>query len=270
MNSPNNALLALLLAFLPLPAGAATLCTIVADAANGRILVEEGDCGTRATPASTFKLPLALMGFDSGFLADAHAPRLPFKEGYPDWGGDAWRQPTDPEHWMKHSVVWYSQRIAEHLGKERFGRYVAAIGYGNADVSGDPGKDNALERSWISSSLTISPREQVGFLSRLLNRELPVSKAAVERTIAIVENRDLPGGWRVSGKTGGAYPRNADGSFARNRGWGWYVGWARRGDTALVFARLAQDERRHRGSPGHRARDAFLADWRRLAKATGR
>lgn len=270
MNMMNIRVLAVAMVALPFPASAATLCTLVADLAGGRILIEEGNCGMRATPASTFKIPLAVMGFDSGFLAKAHAPNLPFKSGYPDWAGEAWRQPTDPTRWMKYSVVWYSQRITEHLGTERFGRYVAALGYGNADISGDPGKQNALERSWISSSLKISPREQVDFLARLLTRELPVSKAAIERTIEIVEGRPMPDGWQVSGKTGGAYPRNADGSFNRARGWGWYVGWARKDAITVVFARLTQDERRQQGSPGLRARDAFLADWPRLARTITR
>src|SRR5690606_31094243 len=132
---------------------AKSLCTIVLDARNGRTLLEEGDCDIRATPASTFKIPLAVMGFDSGFLVDAHSPELPFKKGYPDWLGDVWRQPTDPARWIRHSVVWYSQRITEQLGEAELARYTTAFGYGNADTSGDPGKDNGLERSWISSSL---------------------------------------------------------------------------------------------------------------------
>jgi beta-lactamase class D len=40
---------------------------------------------------------------------------LAFKEGDPDWGGDNWRQPTDPTRWLKYSVVWYSQRITHAL-----------------------------------------------------------------------------------------------------------------------------------------------------------
>lgn len=249
---------------------ARTLCTIVVAADSGRTLVEEGDCDIRATPASTFKIPLAVMGFDSGFLTDAHSPELPFKKGYPDWLGDVWRQPTDPARWIKHSVVWYSQRITQHLGAAELRRYTTAFGYGNADASGDPGKDNGLERSWISSSLKISPREQAGFMARLVNRKLPVAETAIDKAMQIVEGSDQAGGWRVSGKTGGAYPRNADGTFDRSRGWGWYVGWATRGGRTVVFARLAQDERREKGSPGIRTRESVLKDWQRLAEAIGR
>lgn len=252
------------------PAQAKTLCTVVADARDGMILHQEGDCGSRVTPASTFKVALAVMGFDSGFLKDEHAPSLPFREGYPDWLGDVWRQDTDPVRWLKYSVVWYSQQITRALGVAKLEAYAAAFGYGNADFSGDPGKDNALERAWISSSLKISPLEQVAFLRRLVNADLPVGARAIEMTLRIVETTQAGGGWTVQGKTGSAYPRQADGSFDRARGWGWFVGWASRGDRTLVFARLNQDEQRMAGSGGLRARDAFLKEFPALAASLPR
>lgn len=251
-------------------ARAATVCTVVADAADGRILLEEGDCRGRVTPASTFKIPLALMGFDSGFLSDPRTPVLPFKAGYPAWGGDNWTRPTDPGRWMRFSVVWYSQQMARHLGADRLRAYTRAFGYGNADVSGDPGRNNGLERAWISSSLTISPVEQIVFLRKLLNGALPVGAQATAMTRRIVETFPVPDGWSIQGKTGGAYPRLADGSFDRARGWGWFVGWATKGGRTLVFARLAQDEQRISGSPGLRARDALIGDWSSLAASLER
>mgnify|MGYP006168708105 CR=1 FL=1 len=77
---------------LPIPPSAERICTLIAEAQSGKILLEAGDCDTRVTPASTFKLPLAVMGFDSGFLESPDAPSLPFRQGDPDWGGAAWRQ----------------------------------------------------------------------------------------------------------------------------------------------------------------------------------
>ena len=242
------------------PSEAKTVCTVVADVLDGGLALEEGDCRSRVTPASTFKIPLAVIGFDSGFLADARHPSLPFRDGYADWGGEEWKQPTDPERWMKFSVVWFSQQIAQSLGREKFADYVRKLDYGNADISGDKGKDNGLERSWISSSLTISPVEQVGFLTRMLKRELPVSAVAVDEAMQIVERAPAPDGWSIQGKTGGAYPRRKDGSFDRAHGWGWYVGWAAKGGRTYAFARLAQDEKRTSGSPGIRAKAEFLKD----------
>ncbi|MEO4001102.1 class D beta-lactamase [Mesorhizobium sp. CAU 1732] len=242
------------------PAQAKTLCTVIADAGSGQVLLQQGDCESRVTPASTFKIPLAVMGFDAGFLADERSPSLPFREGYPDWI-EAWKRDTDPSAWMKNSVLWYSQEITRSLGVSRLESYASAFNYGNADFAGDPGKDNALERAWVSSSLKISPVEQIAFLRRLYNRDLPVSDHAITMTHRIVETSLVGGGWSVHGKTGSAYPRQADGSFDRARGWGWFVGWATKGERTVVFARLDQDETRTQGPRGIRARNAFLKEF---------
>ena len=245
-------------------AQAKTLCTVIADAVTGDVLTEEGDCRTRVTPASTFKIALSVMGYDSGFLIDPNTPSLPFRRGYADWGGENWRQQTTPQRWMKYSVVWFSQQIAANLGVTQLQNYAQAFGYGNADFTGDPGKNNALERAWISSSLKIAPVEQVAFLRNLLTGKLPVRPEAIKMTLSIVERSQTPGGWVVFGKTGSAYPRLPNGSFDRARGWGWFVGWAQRGKRTLVFARLAQDEQRERVSGGLRAKDALLNQWDEL------
>ncbi|MES2398823.1 MAG: class D beta-lactamase [Pseudomonadota bacterium] len=242
------------------PSHAATLCTVIADARDGKVLFEQGDCRTRVTPASTFKIPLALMGFDSGFLKDEHTPSLPFQKGYPEWGGDDWRQPTDPERWLKYSVVWYSQQITHKLGEKQLTKYAKDFGYGNADFSGDPGKNNGLERAWIISSLKISPLEQVVFLRKLVNRQLPVTPHALEMVNRIVETRPAAGGFTAHGKTGMAYPRKADGEFDQARAYGWFVGWGTRGNQTVVFARLDQDTREETTTASFRARDAFLAE----------
>lgn len=243
------------------PAEARMVCTIVADAASGAILVEDGDCRTRVTPASTFKVPLAVMGYDAGILSGPDAPALPFRDGYADWGGAAWKTTTTPVRWLRFSVVWYSQLIARDLGADRLARYAQAFGYGNADFSGDPGKDNGLERAWIGSSLKVSPAEQVGFLARLVNGTLPATREAMRTTAAIAEAAPAGGGWTIKGKTGSAFPRRADGSLDRARGWGWYVGWATKGGRTVTFARLDQDERKESGAGGLRARAALLAAW---------
>jgi beta-lactamase class D len=257
--------LALAAALSGAPAGAKPLCTIVADGETGAVLHERGDCASRVTPASTFKIALAVMGYDSGILTNTKTPLWPYRKGDPAWGGAAWTRPVDPENWMRHSVVWYSQRIARALGAARFGAYAKTLGYGNADLTGDPGKENGLERSWIGSSLKISPREQLVFLRKLYYGQLPVKSEAQAAARAIVERVEAPGGWTLAGKTGSAFPRRADGSLDRARGWGWYVGWATREGRVMVFARLDQDETPNPAPGGLRARAAFIAAWPEIA-----
>lgn len=235
------------------------ICTIAADAGTGEVLVEKGDCDTRATAASTFKLPISLMGYDAGVLKDTHHPVWPFKKGYPDWRAE-WRGDIDPATWMKESVVWYSQQITTRLGKERYAQYVRDFGYGNMDVSGDPGKDNGLTRAWLTSSLEISPREQVAFLGKMVRRELDVTDAAYEMTGAITKVGVQPSGWLVHGKTGSGPSKNADGSKASGKPWGWFVGWAKKDDRTVVFARLTKDTTKPKKPSGPAARDAVLAE----------
>src|SRR5690606_16408211 len=167
-------------------AASETLCTVVADADNGRMIRREGTCDTSVTAASTFKIAISLMGFDSGFLKDERTPELPFREGYADWN-PAWRTTTDPKAWMGKSVVWYSQEITRALGEERFERYVREFQYGNQDVSGGPGAPDGLTSAWLSSSLKISPLGQLEFLEKFVRRELPVSTHAYEMTARLTD-----------------------------------------------------------------------------------
>jgi beta-lactamase class D len=222
-------------------------CTVMADAASGKRLVQEGQCDERVTPASTFKVAISLMGYDSGILIDEHAPTLPFEKGYVDWR-PAWLAPTDPARWIKESVVWYSQQITSRLGEARFQRYVTSFDYGNRDLSGGPGERNGLTYAWLGSSLKISPIEQVAFLSKVVNRKLPVTAKAYDMTSRITQLEPLPNGWEIHGKTGNA------------SGYGWFVGWATKGQRTIVFARLIQDLKDEAIAPGFRARDALLRE----------
>ncbi|NMU90701.1 class D beta-lactamase [Achromobacter ruhlandii] len=253
---------------LTLPARADVLCTLVADAADGRILFQQGtrqDCTQRYTPASTFKLPIALMGADAGILQSPHQPVWNYQPAYPDWGGEAWRQPTDPARWIKYSVVWYSQLTARALGQERFQRYTSAFGYGNADVSGEPGRHNGTDGAWIISSLRISPFEQVDFLRKFVNRQLPVKAAAYDLAENLFEVGEADG-WRLYGKTGTGSP-GSHGVYTPANAYGWFVGWARKDDRQLVFARLLQDEGATQPNAGLRARDGLMRDWAAMVAA---
>ncbi|MBS7541726.1 class D beta-lactamase [Ancylobacter oerskovii] len=252
--------LALPVLLLAAPAQAATLCTALADVATGKVLKQDGPgCEQRVSPASTFKIPIALMGYDAGILKDAHQPSWPYKPGYPAWRKE-WKADVDPTYWMKESVVWYSQEITRALGMERFRRYVEGFGYGNEDVSGNKGRKDGLTESWLSTSLDISPREQLGFLSRMLRGELPVSRQAVAMTAEIIRVGTTANGWEVHGKTGMGFARDAKGKLVRGKPYGWFVGWATKDGRSVAFARLDRDAARQDTPTSWRARDALLAE----------
>jgi len=234
-------------------------CTLLVDADTGKTLLRRGDCDHRASPASTFKVPLAVMGFDAGVLTSGTKPAWPYRAEFDAPKRD--QKTVDPTIWERDSVLWYSREITRRLGMEKFDAYVSGFGYGNADLSGDPGKDNGLTNAWLASSLKISPDEQVVFVRRLLADALPASKRASARVRAILPRFPVDGGWTIRGKTGSIYLRNGKGQFDRSRPIGWFVGWAERGERRIIFARLIVDTKRADGPLGPTIRSRFLKDF---------
>jgi beta-lactamase class D len=237
-------------------------CTLVLDAASGETLYRDGVCDQRFSPASTFKVPLALIGYDAGILSDEHTPSWDYKPEFKAVQRD--QKTVDPTVWERDSVLWFSQEITRRLGNERFAGYVSKLDYGNTDVSGNAGKNDGLTRSWLNSSLEISPVEQVDFLRRLLARKLPVSDKAYAMTEAILPTFQAGGGWTVQGKTGTTRLRN-DADKA-NRSLGWFVGWAQKDARQIVFARLVIDTKRSDTPKGPQTRTMFLKDLPNLIK----
>lgn len=252
------------------PAAAAPACTLVIDATTGATLVHAGDrCDARVSPASTFKIPLALMGFDSGILKTADEPAWPYDESYRAWR-EEWKQTTTPTTWLRDSVVWYSQQLTRTMGMARFQRYVVALNYGNRDLMGDREKHDGLTSAWLSSSLQISPTEQAAMLRRLLAKALPVSAAAMTATIALVPAFPEGDGWSVQGKTGSGLQQQAGGATIPDRQTGWFIGWARKAERTVIFVRLIEDDQKESVPAGFRARDTLLADLPALLRGTKR
>jgi beta-lactamase class D len=191
-------------------------------------------CGTRLSPASTFKIPHALAALDAGVVSGPDEKLT--------WDGsprpyESWRRDHTLASAMRNSVLWYFQRIAEKLGMAREREYLKRFDYGNADPS------SGLTTFWLGESLLISPDEQQRFLLRLFNDDLRVSKAAMKTVRQIlVQPRDRvvnalgehafaapwPADAVVSAKTGSATDRA--GKAVR-----WLVGHVRRGSRAWIF-----------------------------------
>lgn len=231
---------------------------VLADAASGRVLHRSGVAATRFSPCSTFKIPLALMGFDSGLLLDPHHPAIDYDPRRHAAHRDVERQRTDPTTWESNSVVWYSQELTRKLGMRRFQAYVDRFGYGNRDLSGTPGKHDGLTRAWLGTSLAISADEQIAFLRRMLAHRL-VSASAHASTEAVIPVFAGSGGWEVHGKTG-------SGALPSGEQMGWFVGWADKGRRRIVFARFGAGGAISNASPGGLTmRKAMLAEIGRLA-----
>ncbi|MDY0976278.1 penicillin-binding transpeptidase domain-containing protein [Massilia sp. CFBP9012] len=228
-------------------------CTLMLDAASGARLVEQGDCGVRATPASTFNIVVSLMGYDAGILLDAHTPALPFKKGYIDWL-PAWRTTTDPTGWIRNSTVWYAQQVTSRLGVDGLQSYLQRFDYGNRDLSG------GVTDAWIGSSLQISAQEQAAFLRKVVNRELGLSAQAYDTTATLLRLPTLPNGWDVYAKTGTAVLEQPAGTTEPPRSYGWFVGWAVKDGRTVVFTRLTLDRQHPQRAAGPLLKEAFLRE----------
>jgi beta-lactamase class D len=233
-------------------------CTIIVDVKTADVLVRDGICDQRVPPFSSFKLPLAVMGFETGILIDGHTPRW---EWTPDiTAPERDHKSVDPTEWERDSVLWYSRKLVQAMGGERLAGLVDRFDYGNRDVSGVPGKANGMTHAWIGASLTISPEEQVHFVRRLLLGALPVSAAAQTSAAAILPSFEAKDGWVLTGKTGSGWLTDSTGAFRKDRSMGWFIGWADRGDERVAFARLLVDNRPRGGALGPTLRDSLVID----------
>jgi beta-lactamase class D len=91
-----------------------------------------------------------------------------------------------------------------------------------------------------------------------VRRELPVKPRAYEMTSRLTAIPGDHGGWAIHGKTGTGFPLLPDGRSDHAHAYGWFVGWATKGERTLVFVRQTQDVSLQDGPAGLRARDAFL------------
>lgn len=232
-------------------------CTLLQPLGQAPKELQLGDsCDLRESPGSTFKFPLALMGYDTGLLKSAQEPEwaydpslnAPFK---------SWRQATTPQRWLRYSVVWYSQRLTRELGMLQFQRYVDDLNYGNRDLSGDAGRDNGLTHAWLSSSLKISPQEQMDFLQQVFAEDTAVSAQAHQKLRQALPSYEV-GDLQVIGKTGTVWQLDQNGAPGSLQS-GWFVGLVQEGGAAYVFVHLRREAVAETGFAGSRARTEILS-----------
>lgn len=223
---------------------------------NNKIVKEEGDCETRYAPASTFKIPLSLMGYDAGIFQDETHPE--WERGKYEYHHNACKGSHDPKTWMRDSCVWYSQILTQKLGEQKFVAYIKKFDYGNQDLSGDKGKNNGLTHAWLSSSLQISPVEQTDFLQKLNDKKLQVSDNAYAMTQKIMFIQEFSAGWKIYGKTGSGVLPIPERTAKTDIQHGWFVGWIEKNGRKIVFANHIADDKKEDVHASFRARNEAL------------
>lgn len=204
---------------------------LIDDSADEIVLELGSHINERVPPACTFNIALSLMGYDAGILEDEKTPVWPFQEGYDD-DFESWKASQIPLSWMTYSCVWYSRLLASQLGLGKIQDYLASFEYGNQDMSG------GVTKAWLSSSLKISPKEQVDFIRKVIHGKLPVSTFAVQMTKVLLFKEELPEGWKLYGKTGKGSIRDQDGQSLEVV---WFVGWVEKDHVFFPFAYNIRD-----------------------------
>lgn len=161
----------------------------------------------RFLPASTYKVPHALIGLETGVVKDENAMVKwdGVKRAIPAWNAD-----TSLATGMRNSTVWFYQKMARRIGWDRMTQWVRKLDYGNMDI----GKEEEIDSFWLTGALRISPVEEVRFLDRLRRKELPASRVNQEKVkhMMILDHakdgaRDS---WVMHGKTGAVLPISDD------------------------------------------------------------
>lgn len=177
---------------------------------------------TRYPPASTSKIPHTLIALETGFAENGD---MFFK-----WDGKSrfvreWNRDQTLTTAYQHSVVWVYQAITQAIGFEAMTSWIGKFDYGNNDT----GNEDDLTSYWLVGPLQISAREQVDFLHRLVQEELPVSTETLQEAKTIMQ-ADTGNNWALYAKTGWGLDESGPDI-------GWYVGWVENSLTGTyVFA----------------------------------
>lgn len=195
-----------------------------------KFIYNDARANQRFSPASTFKIintliaveEKAIAGKDDVFKWDGHVYELP------NWNHDHTLATA-----FKVSCVWCYQQLARRIGAEKYRAYLKQSDYGELQ--------NHFETSmfWLDGSLQISALEQVGFLKKVVQHQLPFSPDTYTtlRQIMLMEEAPTYSLWA---KTGLA--RRAKSQV------GWYVGYMET-PTDIWFFSLNMDIRNDKDLP---------------------
>jgi len=175
-------------------------------------------------PASTFKICNSLIGLETGVIPDENFMIR--------WDGvvrqvEAWNADHDMRTAFRNSTVWYYQELARRVGGERMKYWLDKAQYGNADTSGGIG------RFWLTGGLRITPRQQIAFLKRLHDNDLPFAQRTMDIVKRIMIMDEKPG-YVIRGKTGWAELTGGD--------IGWYVGYVETKGNVYYFANCVHSD----------------------------
>ncbi len=176
-------------------------------------------CDSGYIPASTFKIPNSLIVLEEGIIRDTN--EIIKWDGH-EWPNKTWNQDQTLKTAMKYSCVWVYSRFAEKIGIISYYKYINEFDYGNKNLTGQ------LNRFWLAGLLRISANQQIEFLTRFYNYNLPVSRQSIDivKNILLLEKNDT---YKLYGKTGGALLNDKNYIM-------WLVGYLEKDNNTFFYA----------------------------------
>lgn len=169
-------------------------------------------------PASTFKIPHTLIALQEG-VVNSHSNII--------WDRlersiTAWNQDHNLSSAFQSSCVWCYQSFARLVGLKKYNDYLQKLHYGNEKTGLN------VERFWLDGELRISAYEQIAFLKKLYQNDLPFLRAHLDTLKFIMIDEQTPS-YTIRAKTGWATPQGEEYH-------GWYVGYAEGTKGVYFFA----------------------------------
>lgn len=158
-------------------------------------------------PASTFKIPNALIGMDLGVISDSTVFKWDGKERM----FDNWERDLNLKDAFHVSCVPCFQELARKIGYENMKKYTDSLRFGEMRVTPE-----TLDHFWLEGNSNISQFQQIDFLQRLSENRLPLKKETQEsfKNLMIISGNNS---YTLRGKTGL--------NITQNKLNGWFTGY---------------------------------------------
>lgn len=159
-------------------AAAPVECVVIGVLGNAAPSVSNAaECARASAPASTFKIPHALIALQTGVIAaDTVVP----------WDGTAydsalWQRPHTVASAIQWSALPFFQRTARLIGRDRMRQGLRDLAYAADDFEGE------ISTFWLTGDLSVTPLEQYAFLQRFFGGRVAADAAHVATVTRALE-----------------------------------------------------------------------------------
>lgn len=170
-------------------------------------------------PASTFKIPNSLIALETGLVESDSS--IFIWDGVERWM-KTWNQDLTFHEALQYSCVPIYQAIAANIGVEKMREYLDSFNYTNMKFD-----SLTIDDFWLSGESRINQFEQINFLKKFYQSELPISARTerIMKKMLVLENNESD---TISGKTGW--------SNTNDLANGWFVGYIESEGNVYFFA----------------------------------